>query len=1215
MISSFLHFLSFFLILTPTTTTAQSDYTPTPYFYLQSVFVDSEALYIHGGLDSFSSDPSPQTFLLNLSTSWDVSDPPFLKLPDKDGGPGKWGTASTLQNDKHTWYMFDNQTTISQFDIGPNNRRWVRTIETEDGISRTRQLVPNSTISAIAAVTDPETDQVYVIDGWNNTNTLRYLPAVEKSERAGPLAPVSLGYAAVWSKVRGSLLIHSGAVRTKSGWYYPRSLYQLFLTPSTDYGVTDGIPLYAALNDTGDVPSPRRGHCMVESKNGTKIVVFGGFNDQGKELGDIYVLDVATLRWVAGTNGGPDVARGYAACGMSNNLFVVWGGARINTQRGNEPNPVTKNITLVYNLTSHAWQTTFAYPNTDDGWEIKYPYLPTTSTDGPIPNPSATGSSTPTSLPDIPIGTIVGGSVVGGLTLIAAAGAGIFIYLRKTRVGRVQPFIMKSRWSNVSGHGFWWNRRRNRDGYGNKDKDPENNPLHLESINGSSTESVHVLQEVPDSSPLVQNQHQHQLTRSEETGGVNGGANLIMNERPHGAVPKPSRPPASAYTPNPLYNPSYVFIERKALYIHGGVSSISSSPSTQSFYIDLSQAWAAAQPAYVRLQDGYPALGSTSALINNDMQWMSVCNSTVFSVNTGGGAWTAWTELANSEFISSNANMPAVVDPATNQLYILNGWSENRTVTGSLQIDPARKQVLSQPVVAPLAGSFTATWSTLIKAAIVFGGYSVNSDGVGIAQRTTYIYQPTGASPTLSTAYDSGMIPSARYGHCMVEAYNGTKMVLFGGHDQSAQAMGDIYILDVNSLKWTRGTDGGASAARAYPACAVTNDLFIAWGGEIPDPSIRTATATTTNITIIYNLKSHQWQSWYSPEPYNGSLPAPTNTPISPPTPTASRGQKIDSTLLAVLSVAGGIILGLILSAIACGICWCRRRQSRAIGVNPIMSRDPNSAQGSMGGDKTSIHSEELGEVGKDGDSGLGVPPRPFFHIENSHQHLSTASSSEATLLPQSLVQSVIQPVLDPQHSPTPPPLPTPTPLPLRPPPNIIAPTTSYYAPYALRPRFSIASTASVAVAKSPREPTTPLTPLEIVETPTSLFDPSFLPDRATSSGSGGTASVANAVAGTSVTNDTSDSASTFSNTRQSTSEMNVPDGTDGTIVRQLSLNEAMAAMAAAERKEREMAPNPLTSTEIELREYLNYLQFIQEHNRQQQQSYPYSYDTSASQY
>jgi hypothetical protein len=577
----FLQF-SFYLLLLPLLlppSLAQPDFTPTPYFFLHSVFLDSNALFIHGGVNSISSvsETSTQTFFLNLSVPWNVSSPVFQELPGRD--TGQWGAASTLLNDRRTWILFDNQTTISQFDINVRNRRWVTMSTGEE-----RQLKEGFVFPSFAAVTDPGTDQVFVIDGWNSTGLLRYFPANRTVDEVGPRAPVTEGYAAIWSTLRKAMLVHGGIVRTSTGRFFPRSLFQFYPTNHANK-MRGPPPIYAPLTDTGDIPPPRAGHCMVEAKNGSKIVVFGGFDEDGVELGDIYVLDVATLEWTTGGRGRGNgdvtgmnvkttttVARGYAACGMSNNLFVAWGGARRDPRSPGSLVPVTENVTVVYNLTSQMWQTTFAFKAGDDEQVIPpstTTYLiPTTTTiAAPDPSPSSPVSPAPMSM-----GAIVGGSVVGGLTLIAAAGAGFFFYRRrKLKPIQVQPAgalsALKQRWSDLSGHHQWWNNRRQSGGNGGGMDDPGHTFLRLESANGSSARSVFILREIPTPPPLAHGQQQEIVEVSGGEGGRVGSESMIEDE-------------SNKILPRARRDPQLVTIGRAFTYRDMPIDSSSTTTST-----------------------------------------------------------------------------------------------------------------------------------------------------------------------------------------------------------------------------------------------------------------------------------------------------------------------------------------------------------------------------------------------------------------------------------------------------------------------------------------------------------------------------------------------------------------------------------------------------------------------------------------------------------
>ncbi|KAH7052860.1 hypothetical protein BKA57DRAFT_456602 [Linnemannia elongata] len=654
----------------------------------------------------------------------------------------------------------------------------------------------------------------------------------------------------------------------------------------------------------------------------------------------------------------------------------------------------------------------------------------------------------------------------------------------------------------------------------------------------------------------------------------------------------PTTPPAP-YTPRSYYYSHSVFIEHQALYIHGGVVSINSIPSSQAFYIDLSQNWTTAQPAFVQLPDGYPVMGALSGLTYNNTKWLGVYNSTICTFDLQPRIWTT---LGSSEFVTPRVDLPAVVNPDDNQFFVLNGWVNNRTVLGTLRFDTAQQRVFSQSLVVPLDGSFTSVWSTMRKAAFVFGGYTLDSSTSSVAQRTLFIYQPNvsagNSTPTLRNAPDSGAIPSARYGHCMVEAYNGTKMILFGGFDQVGRALGDIYILDVATLKWTRGTDGGTTAARAYTACAVTNDLFVAWGGAMPDPQTQFASAVSQNITIVYNLKTLQWQTTYHPEPYTPP-PLVTATPTAMPTPTnTGAGGRLSPTAVTLISLAGGILLGLSLIAIGFGVRWCRRRRkatraaTSAATTTPMPMMDRSFEGGGGGGHKTSIHGEQAGglTVGRNSpysDSGFGVGSVPHTFHRAEHSNTPTSFSSDTAPPPASLY--TMRPIPNPRPQL---PLPLPHPLP-RPLPSAVSGHTSYAPRPALPARFSVASTASVAVAHIPlegqdeedefeeddhREADDVITPVD------------SLPGRTISSGSRDTSSIANAVAG-----------SNASNTHEF-------DWTSSTFSNDLGSGGLAVGAGEGGGQKGRSGTLPLSSTEVDLQEYLNYVQFIQQQQQKEKE-------------
>ncbi|KAG0380017.1 hypothetical protein BGX24_010616 [Mortierella sp. AD032] len=212
----------------------------------------------------------------------------------------------------------------------------------------------------------------------------------------------------------------------------------------------------------------------------------------------------------------------------------------------------------------------------------------------------------------------------------------------------------------------------------------------------------------------------------------------------------------------------------------------------------------------------------------------------------------------------------------------------------------------------------------------------------------------------------------------------GSKMIVFGGIGATNATLGDIYILDAGTLKWTKGVDGGASVARAYTACAVTNDMFVAWGGC--DGAL---TTLTSNVTIVYNLKTNQWVSGYSPFPY-----------VEPATPTGSAAGTPSGTGAGSVSetgtgsgtgtgagswsggIIGGVVGGLAVIGVVVAVYVFRRRRqvnndktTTATSEPVTVDKDNNMYYNS---DKVASHTDPNAPPTSDATSST-TPPQ--FHI------------------------------------------------------------------------------------------------------------------------------------------------------------------------------------------------------------------------------------------
>ncbi|KAK3839968.1 MAG: hypothetical protein J3R72DRAFT_447082 [Linnemannia gamsii] len=319
------------------------------------------------------------------------------------------------------------------------------------------------------------------------------------------------------------------------------------------------------------------------------------------------------------------------------------------------------------------------------------------------------------------------------------------------------------------------------------------------------------------------------------------------------------------FTPTTFYGTQSAFVEGKALYIHGGralVQSAANPPSDQTFLLDLSTSWSTDKPVFRQLPAEYPSEGSTSTIFNNKNTWY-LYNAPTQTINLFDIQKSSWGAPLRYVACSTKLNLAAVTDPINNTVYVVNGWRTDNNQTNpspsqTLRYQESTGQISIAGSGAPINSNHAAVWSTLRNSIIVFGEV-----GKDVIQNSLWEYTP--AAQVYVPLSSQGNAPTGRFGHCMVEAYNGTKIIVFGGVIDK-YVSSDIYILDVATLTWTKGATGPPSAARAYTACAVTNDMFVAWGGAI---YVNDIFAVVNTPTIVYNLKTNgigAWQTTYSPD-------------------------------------------------------------------------------------------------------------------------------------------------------------------------------------------------------------------------------------------------------------------------------------------------------------------------------------------------------------
>ena len=282
---------------------------------------------------------------------------------------------------------------------------------------------------------------------------------------------------------------------------------------------------------------------------------------------------------------------------------------------------------------------------------------------------------------------------------------------------------------------------------------------------------------------------------------------------------------AQSFTPVTTWGSISDFVEGKALYIQGGVGTDYTTPQT--YAIDLSTAWNVSSPAYQMLPNGINDYLFPAALLNDKSTWYMISNGTHYYYNLPTGQLTPLAPLATSNAINgTNTGLKGVTDPRTGIVYVPNGYFSGPGGDYMLlKFSPGN--MTSTPGIMPTAlfriSLYAISWSDNLGTFLVYGGRTWDTQNV-----TNVLMLYNIADGSWTSVATTGQAPPGIIGACMVQAYGGTKMVLFGGDTSDHMAQQSIYILDVATWVWTKGADAGAANARGSAACAVTKDMFVA---------------------------------------------------------------------------------------------------------------------------------------------------------------------------------------------------------------------------------------------------------------------------------------------------------------------------------------------------------------------------------------------------
>ncbi|KAF9365798.1 hypothetical protein BGX34_008258 [Mortierella sp. NVP85] len=331
---------------------------------------------------------------------------------------------------------------------------------------------------------------------------------------------------------------------------------------------------------------------------------------------------------------------------------------------------------------------------------------------------------------------------------------------------------------------------------------------------------------------------------------------------------------AQPYQPVLTVQPGNAFVEGKGLYILSG-GDTRGLIAAQTFMIDLSVSWNTMSPAYKSLPLGPGSNWFPSAMSADGQRWFVLVNggAYVFDIRS-----SKWTQVFNSPDLKGQFGLGAATDPETGMVFIPFGFKKPDGTFNMLIVDlnGSYRSDNDDLFKLPQTRMYALTWNSLLKSLLF-----LNESGM-------FTYSLMGGWKNFNSP--PGLTATSSY--CMVSSSSGAKVVLFGGYSKSLNAsVGDIFILDVPTLTWKKGPVTPPRDVRRSPACAISNNQFIVWGGDTGN--INTV-VPPDNMMLVYSLKTDSWTSEYtapSSNPTHTSLPGndtayPTSTPSS--TSTAS---------------------------------------------------------------------------------------------------------------------------------------------------------------------------------------------------------------------------------------------------------------------------------------------------------------------------------------
>ncbi|KAG0210503.1 hypothetical protein BGX33_004856 [Mortierella sp. NVP41] len=385
--------------------------------------------------------------------------------------------------------------------------------------------------------------------------------------------------------------------------------------------------------------------------------------------------------------------------------------------------------------------------------------------------------------------------------------------------------------------------------------------------------------------------------------------------------------------PIPASRTAYATHAEKTLFIQGGASA-NSHYENQFFSLDLTQSWNTSNPSWKVLPIGggtasAPVEYGLAMAISNDgrtlMEWGARIGISTYDIQEG-----SWVGIGVPQGVRTGFfGYVGATDPNTGLVYIpsvLNGGATMMVydfVTGSTTAAPMPPMsMLNRPV-----GNYAWAWNTPRQSMLLHGGANYGNGNDPFINGNLAEYSPITSRWT--QLFTTGQTPPALTDHCMVSALGGSKMIIYGGTTLNSTVQGDIYILDVATMAWTKGAAPGPAQYRRNMACTVAGNNFVVWGGQ------------TTNSrymeTAVYDLRTDQWTDQFiiQTQPKTGGATSPKS----------DRGR--------IIGIAVGVSASLAIVIFALICLYCRKRKQRWTRLQKIHVNKPTKTWRGGGGGPT----------------------------------------------------------------------------------------------------------------------------------------------------------------------------------------------------------------------------------------------------------------------